>query len=432
MKYLFPLVCLMLISFKGFGQDNDKPRTLDDFYIDFATPDISAFQLLGKTPNDISRPGNIKELAASTFAFNNKGFINPGLGIDWSPGYTLGSNSSVRDYRKYYLLNALQITAGTLNDSLGSNLAFGLKWTPINKMDLLLSKSYGETMINQLDDLAGSIGDAKNEFKTNLGKYITETFGFSTTVEPLKFILYSNFIDSDFEPNLTADIDSIGDEARKKFKNKINELQEDEIEKKFKKSEKKFNTLIKLYVKYMAKRQSVLIKSGKEILAIKKNFLVRNWNAQMLQFSGGFTLLSTTGRWENLSYQKFVGIVTFANPLTKYGQLLLQVKYNHTLEGNSPFKSEFKASTRVLIGNQENRFSLEGSYGNNKAQMEGIKDDNRLRTTLGFEFKINDGLWFEIAAGLEQSLDNNSNATPIGLGNFKYALQKNRRFKLGD
>ena len=40
----------------------DSLKNIDDYYIDFSVPDIGAFTLLGTKPDNITNPGNTKNL----------------------------------------------------------------------------------------------------------------------------------------------------------------------------------------------------------------------------------------------------------------------------------------------------------------------------------------------------------------------------------
>src|SRR5688500_8755389 len=63
-----------------------------NFTLDLTPPDLSAFDLLGINPTEVTRPGTVRELAAALAnGISSSGQITPGLALEWAPGQTFGA-----------------------------------------------------------------------------------------------------------------------------------------------------------------------------------------------------------------------------------------------------------------------------------------------------------------------------------------------------
>ncbi len=112
-----------------------------------------------------------------------------------------------------------------------------------------------------------------------------------------------------------------------------------------------------------------------------------------------------------------------------WGQLIGMIQYTNFFKADTNYKSNFLTGVRLIAGNSNLQVSLEWGYNNSKS-IDGKKDYVYSRATLGAEVKITDGIWFEVATGLNNTLKGTQKSTPIALGAFKYALQKKSRFSI--
>ena len=93
-KY-FSVVVLVLVHWTMNAQNRDG-ISIDDYYVDFSVPDITAFSILDVNPNDVVRPGNVKEFAAGVVNYvSENGNLKPGLAIELAP-YRLLARSKKR------------------------------------------------------------------------------------------------------------------------------------------------------------------------------------------------------------------------------------------------------------------------------------------------------------------------------------------------
>jgi hypothetical protein len=97
-------IILIFVIFVGsnlIGQEN-SPKTLadslkglniDDLYMDFSIPKVTAFSLLNVDPSNILKPGAVKKFAigAGTFA-DSSGTGKSGIAAEWSPFFNFFSN----------------------------------------------------------------------------------------------------------------------------------------------------------------------------------------------------------------------------------------------------------------------------------------------------------------------------------------------------
>lgn len=409
MKKLLILILIFCIQ-KSFAQNDTN--AIDNYYIDFSPPDLSAFQLLGNSSSEISRPSSLKELTTGIMAFNNKGSIAPGVALEWSPGYTIkGRNPNLFDYRKKYKWYAIQVTAATASDSTGTNTAFGLKWTPINNGDILRDKLFGKQIQIALNNSDDSLRITVIRLQKELGAYLINDLKIPR--EDPRYLTTLNL----FPIGIVSTLSKIN-------KATIKPLVMDSIPT-F--SEKELDYFINFYNEIVDFSQKTLHDIETKIKSIKDKWLQEHWNSSVFLLSAGIKMNSPDSRWDGLKGQKIVACINYAYPLGKVAQNIWQVKNNYYVSGDTINKNEFYVGTRLLIGNQSTRFSIEGSYNNYTSKISS-RNDEKLKVTVGLEFKLSDGLWFEIAGGIDQSVKTGSKPTSIGSGNFKYALQKKRRF----
>lgn len=408
----YTFLILLFFSSDIFAQSDTTE--LDDYYIDFSPPDLSAFQLLGTSPNEVARPSSLKELTTGIMASNNKGVIAPGVALEWSPGYTIsGRQPNISDYRKNYLLYAIQITGATASDSTGTNAAFGLKWTPINKTDIINDKLFGKQIIIALNKKLGTLSSQSDSLQTELENYIAKHFNILRETDPQKYLSVMNLFPSGIDSK-SPEIDK--QTVRAAFTSMNIQFPDKDLE-----------YFINFYNQIIVANRKDVEKLTTTLKAIKDKWLEEHWNSSVFLLSAGLKMNSSNGRWDGLKGQKLVACINYAFPLGKIAQNIWQAKNNYYVSGDSINKNEFYLGTRLLIGNQATRFSVEGSYNNYTSKISS-KNDERLKVTVGLEFKLADGLWFEIAGGIDQSVKTESKPISVGSGNFKYALQKKRRF----
>jgi hypothetical protein len=113
--------------------------------LDFAVPDLPAFNALQSEPSSILRPSSPKEFSviADEF-FNGKNIIIPkSFAAEIAPIVIARYNKlTLRDYQKHPIIYNSRISIGTLRDSLNtSHIAIGFRTTLINKGDIKSDKN---------------------------------------------------------------------------------------------------------------------------------------------------------------------------------------------------------------------------------------------------------------------------------------------------
>ena len=154
-KY-FSVVVLFLVHWTMNAQNRDG-ISIDDYYVDFSVPDITAFSILDVNPNDVVRPGNVKEFAAGVVNYvSENGNLKPGLAIELAP-YRLLARSKKRvatTWQRNKSLKNLQLSVATAQgDSTNLLVAWGVNWTPIDKTDPVGDKGLQNYFANYLSTL---------------------------------------------------------------------------------------------------------------------------------------------------------------------------------------------------------------------------------------------------------------------------------------
>src|SRR6478736_8129729 len=111
-KILFFFAAFSTIYSVVNGQDTPtkKGGNINDYYIDFAIPDITAFSLLDINTNKINRPGNVKQFAIGVQNYvDANGNLKPGLAMEFAP-YKFFANGDTNNWGKNKSLKNLQIS----------------------------------------------------------------------------------------------------------------------------------------------------------------------------------------------------------------------------------------------------------------------------------------------------------------------------------
>jgi len=410
--FIIILLLLILISYEL------KSQNFDDLYVDFASPDNSAYSLLSISPNSVSKPGNLKELSIQLLnMLSTVGNIPLGIAIDWSPLYSF--NKTLKDYQNYSWIYRLNMSFATVKNSKSNStdVAFGIKWIPIDNSDpyqdknladyikkcLLLSDSTLKLKHNFNEKFAGFCKDSLKMDNPDIltrNIYNFENYIISSDLHMLP-ILYNLAIDS-LQSNY-IDIDSNKREQLKQLSNLFVEI----VLKRF----------------FRNKKSDILIEER------KKSFKEKNWNAKSLQFSTGIIASSDSSIWKNLQLKQ-VGIFSgYSQNIGDWGQAILHIQYNYSWQYNLEYKNKYSIGSRFLIGNKNIRGSLEGFFSYlNKFDDKDL--ERTIRLTLGLEFNLSDGLWVETVLGTNSPIDRFKNGSILSIANVKYAFSKKPRYEL--
>lgn len=413
---MIAILLLALAAFDVGAQTDSTIQNINDYYLDFSVPDLSAFTLMGVNPNAIARPGNTKELAANVLNIASGGKnITPGIAIEWSPYKTFETkeNRTYASYKNGAPFRNMQISFGTIQDSLGSKVSLGFKWVFADKSDPLLDKEY-RLSIEKLLRKHSITSELQNqslihlrETLKNIDKDFFERVLFPDTITKI-FDLF------DFEK--PSNPEYVATTIASFYKKHNRPLSNDEEAK-----------ILPVIVEFFAQVESV--KQQKQVLMeefkeVKKRI---TWNKSVGQVGLGVILNSADQTWEALKSDKFSGFIGYSVPLTKYGQIMFQTQFTAYYTDSVQYKSIFTFGSRILFGSSDIRGSLEGLYVK-KEQKLAKEDLETLRMTLGFEVKMANGLWLELAVGVNSATSDYKHSSLISLANVKYAFNKERRF----
>lgn len=429
------IIQFILFNHTLFGQTKDSTK-IDDYYIDFSVPDIGAFTLLGVKPEQITNPGNAKEFSANLLNIISSGNkITPGLAFDWSPYRSFGrKNITVADYKKYYLIRNLQITFGTISDSFGTKLALGTKWTFIDKSDPLLDQVYASKLNELHHDIFQYKERVKNEFfNINRKKFLV----YIDSSRNLQHVVQGDHsLLSLMDPNDSKVLEKESYVLAQEIVNLIDSLI------KSKGSEDTLRateiTAIQNLCFELKKIEEVQDEFDQQMLEdfkkAKKQWKQENWNATVITTGIGWVWNSPDSKWAGLKTQVFKSYLNGKFPIGKKAQTTGIVSYSipklPSAKNDSTFLSQFFVGSRFLIGNADNRFSFDAGYSFNRASNAGY-DKKELALNLGFEFKVSDGIYLEIACGVKgKTSELFESGNILSLGSLKYAINKNRRFDL--
>jgi len=494
MKKWFVLLACLFVLKTMFAQTEDSIKNLDLYYVDFAVPDVGAFTLLNTTPDHVSTPGTPKEFAMSLLnAVGNNQDITPGLAIEWAPMKTFIKKSTLDDYSKLRWLKDMQVTFGTVADSLGTKVGAGFKWTIYNEMDPLLDRSFRKEILD-IDNMAfkniakaqKSLRDSFTMFLSTMGNRIDSNK--SALLYQSEKINNLIFFDSIALKSEIKDIEKIIvntlDES-KKVDNKVltlivgncfSEISKSEIDSNLYNQYHKDIDLLNVlrmdvsdYKVYMLKTvQSELRRifgdttsmTGAEASQLagycdqikilwndktqynnalieklekaKNDWLNSKWNAMVVSLGVGWVSLSSDNKWATLGQHT---LKAYANGQVGIGE---KAKLNMLLKYEKPFYATLTDSSmiadlfggiRFIVGNCEDRFSFDIGYNQGWAHQSGF-NTNSLLFSVGYEKKITDGIFLEVVTGYKGVLSGIKNSNILALGNLKFALQPKQRFSM--
>jgi hypothetical protein len=438
MKYTIYFLLLFCCQ-SGYSQDSLK--VLDALYSDFSIPDASAFSLLGINPSKITRPSSTKELASALVNAASSGkSISPGIAIEWAPMLTFDrrfiKNDSINriykdfeHYSKTFFQRNLQLSFATVQDSGGSKVALGLSFVIFDKSDPKNNKQYALNLIEKTTEALSKLSNL-NDKRSAFATYKSSAFR-NLGIDIVKdeaFYINGPCQSSDFDKHdLVLSKDSIS----KLFIDKL-KLPKGDIK------EKTVDTLVTKFIDTYIIYQRIVNSDRTALLKIiqteQEKYKKDNWNASILKFGIGQIWNSYDNAWQNLQSKKLTAYGALALKIKKWGQVVVLGQGGYNYDTDSINLAQVTFGVRLLVGKNNLHGSLEfGDQYNafKTSETRPEKDQNILRSTVGIEFKINEGLWIEFAIGVTgNSIDFQKKASMLSLANIKYTFKKEARFKL--
>lgn len=411
MKTLITLF-LSLLALNVYSQSNN----IDDYYVDFAIPDNAATTLLGIAPNKVSRPGNVKDIGFQLLnTVSEGGNLSTGLALEWSP--LMSFNKNLKTYKDNYIFNRMQFSIATAKQSKGNgiDLAIGYKVTLIDDADPYKDDKLIED-IQKLMLFESGIEVLKGNFLYEFKNYCLKDLKDEKIYDALingvfdynKYSSKNIPIEGAFLQEVTKAITGVNPNYPKETLDGLMSYA------------KRF--LLTVYDIVSNKSYET---ANKLISERKEQYLKSKWNAKSLQFSTGLISTSDSATIKTLQLKRWSSFLGYAQDISTWGQLLLQAQYITSWNNLEDFKNKAMLGGRLLFGNGTFRGSLEGLFS--YSEKSGVDINRNLRTTLGLEFKMSDGLWLEAAFGLDSPVKEFKGSSLLSLANLKYTFAKKRR-----
>jgi hypothetical protein len=426
-----------------------KKPDIDDFYIDYAVPDVSALGMLDIKNDEIVRPGNMKEFAAALSNFVDRdGSLKPALALEWSFMRTFNKNAKVKWDSPLQWRNLALSLATTEQDSLGLRLGAGFKFSPIDRSDPLGDPAF----YRKIATLASAYYNRDDEQKREDFDFtIPSRLGLppnpQMTPEQRNVLkIFIEVLDTQEEhlKELRKQIDKGEIDELDKFLNEAlsKRLKEDNVDKLVRQNVRL--DIVSSYVEIVLDTYSDNYLSFEDyihetIVKQKAIYKKQHWNAFAFEVSAGWVGHSLTSSYDNIKGEKFsffagTSIPTVDNNDKKRkGQAIVQLKYNVNVAGDSIDYSGFSAGLRHLYGTSDNRLSVELLYSNSDTRLLETQENvpvSYLRYTLGAEFKIMDGSWIELAFGGQKFYEGeNEKNKIISEFGFKHAIRSKPRYE---
>lgn len=433
MKSILMSIMAILIVFNVQSQDETDTTTIDDYYIDFVIPDLAAYSLLGLENDQIVRPGNLKEFGVAISSLvGTGGNFNPSMGIEYAPFMTLFKKNE--DYWKsnFKWQNLALSLATQVDDSLGNRIAFGFKWVPIDKSEPLGDPEFNNKLSVYLKNYGPKDYSIKKQnFQNSLAELLTADGVYNESDQKIGELL--NISDEDYVQKIRKDFSEqkIGSVYKYltdsiKTLTSYQELSTD--------NQTVLNDLVNYFTELLFERDNFNEYIKEKIKEAKEAFKKKHWNALAIQISAGWVYNSPTANYNDLDDEKFSSFISLAVPLGKsstwlgkHGQIIFHGQ--HTQDESILTSTDKRSSfgSRVLLGNADNRLSIEGLYSSSSFDAD-VDDETFFRWSVGGEIKLSQGSWLEIAFGGLKQIEGETSILPsFGI---KHALQNKRRKEL--
>jgi len=404
------------------GQDTSEQPENTKAFVNL--PDTPAFKALGSEPSNLLLPSKPDELSAvfSEFYQGNQFIIPKDIAFEFAPALLFKKEPiSLNEFNKDPVLNSARISIGTKRDSSGlSRLAFGLRISPIDKVDLRKNMGYLKKSTKLKTSVAQKAAKVLND---NLAALQEDPVIAKKALEKSAKKIKRKY------PELTQKVESLrAEDAKYTFKD-VSEILRDSSA--FKVFEDVFDELIYNDAQDASKGEI------KKLLKVVDEFKVstekRLWNAEMFDIAAAVVFASPDTLAGNIRFESITGWITYARPMDKSagastGQWLIggQFGYKKNLDFANEDMSEggltASLATRVYLGSNDAKFFTEAQWAYKK-----ITDQSQLLFQLGGEFRLALGLWFDFSMGLEtDQLDGKSGF--ISNATMRYSLANGFKF----
>jgi len=294
------LSALVFLTLLGNAQEIVTVDSLvKNLRLDFAVPDLPAFNGLETEPGNLLRPSTPKDFSiiANEF-FNGSNIIIPKIiAIEVAPVTLIKYNKlTLQDYQRNPVLYNSRISVGTFRDSTNlSRMSVGYRTTLINKGDIKNDKNLKELMVH-----LRNINRTRNEF-------------YDSELERLGITEFEFATDTVLQQQLEESFDQISS-----YRDSLQSLLMDYRENKF-------------------------------------------WNAEKLDIAFCFVGSSPDSGAGNIQYNSLWFWTTYARPVGENGQLMWGINTNFHKEDGSKYMN-IGIPARFYIGTNILKGFIEGQY----------------------------------------------------------------------
>lgn len=421
MKKLLIICTLLFLTKASYSQSANDTLTIDDLYIDFTAPEITAFSILDLEMQEVVTPGSTKEFLTSVLNYvDDAGNVKPGLALEWAPFHTFIKNVPQKGFgRSIRNLSISFATAST--DTTSSQMGLGFKWTIYDGTNPYNNKNFRKDLDQVFDDVDKEFGivqqaarpriiQQKKIMITLLSKksipdsfeIVDDVFGLSTLDG--FYNIRSYFI----EGNVLQVSETVNEYFLREILEKIDTAKHDEIKMDplISSTISEF-TSIYLFLNAYASPQTMYLR---ELEKLKKAFEKENWNKPAIQISCGWGFHSDSSFIGD--YKQIVRTFAFTSGLPvdiglKGGipdwlrsnvRWLFQVKYQNYDNERFELNDQWSIGNRFIFGRSRVRASYEFAYLDEENQsVEPSIDANGWRHTPGIQYKISEDFWTEVA-----------------------------------
>lgn len=391
----------------------DETLRAGNVSLDLAVPEVPAMAALDVTQETVIRPASAKELSMALLdGVDANGNLQSGLALQMSPYLVFGGSSQTLDkYRKSYYRRFLARTNLSLATAKGSSdddeavrLGLGLSLTPWDRGD--------PRAVNEVEgrfDPIACIGRSQSALNAALLKPIKEMD--SDDRETLE----REFMTVERDTRILGGEEQLPspDQFDRELKEKLTPLYESamaDVPNKFKLAEQ-----------------------------CREDFRRDSWNASAWTLGIAPTWTSTDGSLDNLEWSGAALYTTLSygfedipeiEMLRKNSQLLLHARYrSDAVEADAAAPGGYFEQDTLFLGGQlrvgvdfpslERISGADASLLGEVAYIEkdrvGGMDEESMRYSIGFQFKVTEGLYLNLSGGTEDSDMADNDETFIGL-----------------
>lgn len=442
------LALLLLLASAASAQappDSTEHATLDDLYIDFAAPDLTAFTLIGVDAGRVSTPGTVKALAASLAnGLTADGALEQGVGVEVAPALLWGGG---RPADAASPLDRLSVSFASVRSGDTTRVGLGLRWlvldgaSPFAKTPdaVTLRRTIGRSLQTFVDATTAATAAERATLQDSayaIAERLIERYGLAAAETPRADVLADSLAGALLFPEDFAVGDSLliptAAARRVTFEAELRMLLGDAAATALAPESAGRRVLdgdLDAFFAHYAVVRGRLESVARDVAhgdaeAAREAFRDSTWNETSLQLAAGWTARADgpEGLFDALQgegLQAFVGGSVGAGTWFQ-STLHLQARFP-ALRGGTDEEVRFTGGTRVLLGSASRRLSAEALYST-----EPRDAGKGTRFLLGGEVRLTDGTFLELATGV-----NLPDAGPAGLltlGGLRYALRPARRF----